>query len=68
MGSIITVRRENSLADIILFKVKITEPKIKNEAEKNLSSLGRHLSNAVDVFYRQIILNKLKLLKKDELL
>ncbi|MDO5028916.1 MAG: type II toxin-antitoxin system RelB/DinJ family antitoxin [Bacillota bacterium] len=34
------------------------EPEIKKEAEKILSSLGIPPSNAVDMFYRQIILHK----------
>lgn len=34
------------------------KPEIKDEAEKILNSLGIPPSNAVDMFYRQIILNK----------
>lgn len=34
------------------------KPEIKDEAEKILKSLGIPPSNAVDMFYRQIILNK----------
>lgn len=34
------------------------QPEIKDEAEKILNVLGIPPSNAVDMFYRQIILNK----------
>lgn len=34
------------------------EPEIKEEAEKILSKLGISASNAIDSFYRQIILNR----------
>lgn len=34
------------------------EPKIKEEAEKILSNLGITSSNAIDIFYRQIILKR----------
>lgn len=34
------------------------QPEIKDEAEKILSKLGISSSNAIDMFYRQIILNK----------